>query len=148
MDSNHQYLEDKPRFVQRLGCRRVFDESLATATFFAPWGIIAQTYPGDEARAKKWLLAILEIDGYQLSIPPRKERTFFVLAAKFMILSRSVPGRSTSLLSLDTSGEPGEFSIELLLRVLVSFVLSFPSLAGISDALGSPVDFPPTQPGL
>src|SRR6516162_7132316 len=28
-------------------------------------------------------------------------------------------GRSTSLLSLDTSGEPGEFSIELPLRILV-----------------------------
>src|SRR6516164_6579602 len=69
---------------------------------------------------QKWrILAILEIDGYQLSVPPRKKRTFFVLAAKFMILSRSVPGRSTSLLSLDTSGEPGEFSIELPLRILV-----------------------------
>ena len=51
MDSNHQYLEDKPRFVQRLRLCRVFDESLATATFFAPFlGIIAQTYSGDEAR--------------------------------------------------------------------------------------------------
>ena len=38
MDSNHQYLEDKPRFVQRLRLRRVFDESVATATFFAPFG--------------------------------------------------------------------------------------------------------------
>ena len=38
MDSNHQYLDDKPRFVQRLRLRRVFDESLATATFFAPFG--------------------------------------------------------------------------------------------------------------
>jgi len=74
---------------------------------------------------QKWrILSIIEIDGYQLSIPPRA--TFFVLAAKFMILSRSVPGRSTSLLSLDTSGEPGEFSIEAPLRILVSLVLSFP----------------------
>ena len=38
MDSNHQYLDDKPRFVQRLRLRRVFDESVATATFFAPFG--------------------------------------------------------------------------------------------------------------
>src|SRR3974390_360577 len=69
---------------------------------------------------QKWrILAILEIDGYQLSVPPRKKRTFFVLAAKLMILSRSVPGRSHSLLTPDTSGEPGEFSIELPLRILV-----------------------------
>jgi len=41
MDSNHQYREDKQRFVQRLRLRRVFDESLAAATFFALLGIIA-----------------------------------------------------------------------------------------------------------
>jgi hypothetical protein len=46
MDSNHQYLDDKLRFVQRLRLRRVFDESLATATFFAPLGIIAPNLSG------------------------------------------------------------------------------------------------------
>src|SRR5215813_13473440 len=71
-----------------------------------------------------------------------------------MILSRLVRGRSTSLASLDTSPEPGEFSIEVPLRILDSLALSFPLLAGISAALGSPlllgaqVDFPPTQPRL
>ena len=82
------------------------------------------------------------------------QRTFFVLAAEFMILSRSARGRSTSLASLDTSGEPGEFSLEAPLRILVSFELCFPWLGRISGALGSPlplgaqVDFPPTQPRL
>jgi hypothetical protein len=46
MDSNHQYLEDKRRFVQRLRLCRVFDESLATATFFTPLGIIARNLSG------------------------------------------------------------------------------------------------------
>ena len=46
MDSNHQYLEDKRRFVQRLRLCRVFDESLATARFFTPLGIIARNLSG------------------------------------------------------------------------------------------------------
>src|SRR6516162_9702526 len=46
LDSNHQYLEDKRRFVQRLRLCRVFDESLATATFFTPLGIIARNLSG------------------------------------------------------------------------------------------------------
>src|SRR6516162_9970531 len=83
---------------------------------------------------QKWrILAILKIDGHQLSVPPRKQRTFFVLAAKFMILWRSARGRSTSLASLDTSGEPGEFSIEAPLRILVSLELCFPWLGGTQD---------------
>jgi hypothetical protein len=34
---DHQYLEDKLRFIQRLRLLRVYDEALATSTFFAPW---------------------------------------------------------------------------------------------------------------
>ena len=54
------------------------------------------------------------------------QRTFFVLAAEFMILSRSARGRSTSLDSLETLLEPGEFSIQVPLRILDSVALSFP----------------------
>src|SRR5262249_3907737 len=46
-------------------------------------------------------------DGFQLLVRPRKRGTFCVLAAKFMILSRSPGGRSTSLVSLETLREAG-----------------------------------------
>ena len=59
MDSNHQYLEDKPCFVQRLRLRRVFDESLATADVLrAFWGSSPQTYSGDEARDPPYTVPI------------------------------------------------------------------------------------------
>jgi hypothetical protein len=81
-------------------------------------GSSPETYP-EMRHEQKWrILSIVEIDGYQLSIPPWKQGTFFVLAAKFTILSRSARGRSTSLASLEASPEPGEFSIQAPLRIL------------------------------
>ena len=65
-------------------------------------------------------------DGFQLLVRPRKRGTFCVLAAKFMILSRSARGRSTSLVSLETLREAGEFSIQVPPRILESVLLSFP----------------------